>query len=1108
MVNGVLGCVIHAQSSTRPCSWKPSLSTMVSRRFLPPPPQTQARSSTTFRPPPLDGSLSLPEIFDWHAVHTQDHRLFVFAKGDGTLRTIYWPEAVRAVYTGATILRTRLADAAVGGETPIVAILAPSDAIPYFTMMMSIMRANYVAFPISPRNSPLAVAHLINKVGVSHVLVGREQAMQDLVNEALAILTTRYDAHTLPTLSPMPLFEELFLPETAEKAEPPSYVYKGPDALAMVLHSSGSTAFPKPILWTNHRFCQLCLIPWFGERDLTGQVFSLHTMPMFHGMGVLQLCWTASSGLVVSSFEPKSPAPVPTPDALFVAAKATESDIVFCVPSFIEAWSRNPDYVRWLASRGGVLFGGGPLNKEAGDFMTSQGVSIFILYGSTEGGIMSPILPSQVGYDWDYFKFPGLVTPHMEPYGDNTYEFVMLENEYCRPSVINTKIGGVDAYASSDMMIPHPTKQGYWKVFGRTDDQIMHNTGEKTNPGPLENMLNQDPHVLASVMFGRGRFQAGILVDPRPQHRFDPADETKLAEFRNMIWPTVERMNAYAPQHSRLFKEMIIVSNPSKPFTYTAKSTARRQAVIDDYAEEIDAAYDRVEESTQSSIPPPSQWDHPTTLEFVRAVINKVLVHNVDDNDNIFQHGCDSLQATHIRNALLRALRDSAQLDTRKSVGNFVYDLHTVTSLAAFLLELATGAWSGSMKSIEGRADSMLAMAAKYLNDLPEHKSATSTASLHPVILVTGTTGSLGSFLLSRLVEDPSVARIYAVNRPARDGRGLRARQEAAMASRGLDIACLENSKVVLLEADISVAGFNLSHEVYAEMQSSVTHVIHNAWRVDFNLSLESFEPNVKGVRHLIDFALSSPRPSPPRTLFTSSIGVFQNIEGVQLAEQFISPAVAVGSGYSESKWVAERILMEAAEKTSLETLVVRVGQICGAPDGAWNAHEWFPSMVQSAPILGCFPDDPKAVSWVPLATAASALAGLVHAAYKKDVIHLIHPRPVTWSSLAAVIADELDVSLVPFAEWLSRLEALHDAPPRRPDARTEVELLRTVRALRVLPWYQGLQTSRSGTEALGFPALSVARAKELSPVLAEAASLSSEDVRKWLAFWRETQSL
>lgn len=57
-------------------------------------------------------------------------------------------------------------------------------------------------------------------------------------------------------------------------------------------------------------------------------------------------------------------------------------------------------------------------------------------------------------------------------------------------------------------------------------------------------------------MFGRARFHAGVLVDPKPELRFDPTDEEKLAEFRNKIWPTVVRMNAYAPKHSRIFKEV------------------------------------------------------------------------------------------------------------------------------------------------------------------------------------------------------------------------------------------------------------------------------------------------------------------------------------------------------------------------------------------------------------------------------------------------------------------------------------------------------------------------------------------------------------------------
>jgi len=48
-----------------------------------------------------------------------------------------------------------------------------------------------------------------------------------------------------------------------------------------------------------------------------------------------------------------------------------------------------------------------------------------------------------------------------------------------RVCVHNTKIGGADGYSTSDLVIPHPTLPGYWKVFGRADDQLMHNTGEK-----------------------------------------------------------------------------------------------------------------------------------------------------------------------------------------------------------------------------------------------------------------------------------------------------------------------------------------------------------------------------------------------------------------------------------------------------------------------------------------------------------------------------------------------------------------------------------------------------------------------------------------------------
>ena len=51
-----------------------------------------------------------------------------------------------------------------------------------------------------------------------------------------------------------------------------------------------------------------------------------------------------------------------------------------------------------------------------------------------------------------------------------------------------------------------------------------------------EAILNQDPHIKCAVMFGRGKFYVGVVIEPKPEYSFDPSDKEKLAEFRNIIW--------------------------------------------------------------------------------------------------------------------------------------------------------------------------------------------------------------------------------------------------------------------------------------------------------------------------------------------------------------------------------------------------------------------------------------------------------------------------------------------------------------------------------------------------------------------------------------------
>ena len=141
-------------------------------------------------------------------------------------------------------------------------------------------------------------------------------------------------------------------------------------------------------------------------------------------------------------------------------------------------------------------------------------------------------------------------------------------------------------------------------------------------------------------MFGRGRFQNGVLVQPKEQ--FDPEDDRALEAFRNTIWPSIEKMNAYAPSHSRVFKEMIIVTNPNKPLEYTAKGTPRRQVCIRAYDAEIDALYKRVEELAQVEVPPPTSWAPDAVREYVREVVKKVMDRSkLGDEEDLFQEGCD-----------------------------------------------------------------------------------------------------------------------------------------------------------------------------------------------------------------------------------------------------------------------------------------------------------------------------------------------------------------------------------------------------------------------------------------------------------------------------------
>ena len=51
-----------------------------------------------------------------------------------------------------------------------------------------------------------------------------------------------------------------------------------------------------------------------------------------------------------------------------------------------------------------------------------------------------------------------------------------------------------------------------------------------------ETILVQDPHIRAAVIFGRGRTQNGVIIEPAAGFKFDVEDVLERERFIECIW--------------------------------------------------------------------------------------------------------------------------------------------------------------------------------------------------------------------------------------------------------------------------------------------------------------------------------------------------------------------------------------------------------------------------------------------------------------------------------------------------------------------------------------------------------------------------------------------
>lgn len=718
--------------------------------------------------------------------------------------------------------------------------------------------------------------------------------------------------------------------------------YMRDDETVMILHSSGTTGLPKPVYFKAGvvRVAAECTTMPAPEgrqnahNKMYGTKLLVSTIPFFHVYGIVMLIrsiYYQGSLALLPAGQP------PTADLLLDVMSEVQPTAVVCPPSILEDICIVPGGLDKLSKVDMVFYGGAPLAKSCGDRI-SQVTALISTIGSTEAFTMHNLVPADL-VDWEYFEWDPNAGIVMEPTEDSQFAELVIQRQCGNgyQSVFHN-FPDVTEWRTNDLYEQHPTKPALWKYIGRTDDVVVLKNGEKVNPVSLEKTIEGHPWVKGALMFGTGQFQTGLVIEPHSEQA-----QLGIERFMNEMWRWVEEANAQCPAHGRVWRSMVCLAKPDKPFKRSPKGSVIRKPTYQLYEDEIKLLYSNTGLTKGNSNN--AEFDKSQAGDIIRKAVHSVLgtrTKSITDDTNLFELGMDSLQVMQLRQMLI----SSGVVCTTR----MVYENPSITLLSR---AASSGQDNACMCNTVSREEKMSAMIHKYNNyagNPPALRISTQPGDASCVLLI-GSTGALGTHLLHELLKNPKVNRVYCLNRSA----DAADRQSQSFMDRGLDTDIADvktHPKVRYLTGSTSQENFGLPQPDHAELEQHVGTLILNAWPVNFNTPLESFEGVIAGTKRCVDFAVASPRR--PHIAFVSSIASVMNFpavrhcreddEGLLLVPEEFDPdnSLPAKQGYGESKHVAGCILARAAREGLIEATILRVGQLAGTSaegKGVWNRH-------------------------------------------------------------------------------------------------------------------------------------------------------------------------
>ncbi|KAL2280261.1 hypothetical protein FJTKL_12710 [Diaporthe vaccinii] len=881
----------------------------------------------------------------------------------------------------------------------------------------------------------------------------------------------------------------------------------------LVLHTSGTTSFPKPIVLSHGQlavFDAQWRIP-----SLKGRIHFLRamascspflvTMPFFHMAGFSMGIWLPlHPEMRVVFTDPAQPL------SLLSIEKSLDSAPIggaIVPPSILEEVATSKSAMKRFETLRYVFYGGAALSHDAGRAI-SEKTHLCSQIGSTECVVFATHLTDKS--DWDYLCFGSDWSGYEFRPSDlpGIYEMILVRNDDKADFQAVFWGNNLIEFATGDLYSKHANKPNHWKHEGRLDDVIVFSNGEKLNPITNEKLIASHALVKSCMYVGNRRPQPAIILEMEGEN----ASRSPSSEIIEAVWPLVEQANKGSPRYSQVQKSYVIITDASKPFLRTAKGGLKRAQTVELFDPEIRELYNT---TVQASIlvPPCDIKDRQGLQDFVLSVYKEATGNGpLHLDQDIFQLGADSSSIqpsiSHLKACIFSL---DINIDTSSITPRAVYANPTPRSMIEFLGRLLQPQDSSARTPVD-RKKELQEVYVRYHVQLPAARwSIRQAVGTRSTVLLTGSTGNLGSYLLDVLLKRNDVEEVICLNR----NKNAAENQVKSNSEKGLR-ADFNNQSVKFIHADLSQPQFGLDLSTYDYISSRTDIILHNQWPVNFSLSLASFEPQLQGMLNLIHFAAQAARQ--PKFCFVSSIGAVNNWRHQlslrnavhQVPEQHFTDLCLASNGYGESKAIASHLLYRATLQCRLRGMTIRLGQLAGPADsdhGMWNKTEWLPSLVMTSHELGALPQTIPLlteVDWIPADRAAQVISELLFntpmtrtdsVPGKSAIFNLANPRTVSWATLVPTIRSYLGNSctIVSFREWLDLLEKM-GRDERSKDATARLP------ALKLFDFFREMQEGhdRGAQQTL----LSMESSMDASPSLARLGAVDGSMMVRWLRQW------